>query len=390
MKKKIFTVIGLNAFSVFLYAQTGNVGINTITPGTTLDINGGLTTRETSVNVIANSATIPSNISQTQITGSATAIITIIAPTAPNSGQSLIIYNNTTGGFGAVLNGFTIPNGQALGFSYSNNNWRSTNGGSAWNLLGNSGTSSSVNFLGTRDNQDLVFRTNNIEKARITATGNIGIGTQVPTTNLNIVNAGTSSINVSATATTNTALKLENSVNGQAVIQNFTAKNASGVARITGMGINPNFSTNGLFVITRGTNSDFLLDLSNGHIGIGINPDITSQLHINGSAGSGSALRIVDGTQANGRILTSDANGLASWKVNIPPAFALSYNTTSTVLSGLSAGNTSALPNFITTVNTISGISFSGNIITLPAGIYQATVSLEFIMPPTVETVELS
>lgn len=38
----------------------------------------------------------------------------------------------------------------------------------SWNLTGNSGTNSSTNFLGTTDNQPLVFKTNNIEKLRIT------------------------------------------------------------------------------------------------------------------------------------------------------------------------------------------------------------------------------
>ncbi|MDH6254140.1 hypothetical protein M2347_003867 [Chryseobacterium sp. H1D6B] len=383
MKKKFFTLLAFNALSIVLYAQNGNVGINTTTPGTTLDINGAVTTRETAVAVSSNSAAVPANVSQVQLTGAATAVVAVTAPAAPNSGQRLVIYNNSTGGFGAVLNGFTILNGQALEFSYSNGNWRAINGGTAqggtaWNLSGNSGTLPNTNFLGTADNQDMVFRTNNTEKARIAANGNVGIGTLVPTTNLNIVNAGTSSTIVSATATANTALKLENSVNGQAVIQNFTAKTAAGISKLVGMGLNPNFSTNGIFSITRGTNSDFLLDLSDGHIGIGTTPDLISQLYVTGTAGAGSALRIVDGTQANGSILVSDANGLASWKVNNIPTFVLSYSTSSTVLSSVGIGGTSALPNFVSSINTTPGISFSGNTVTLAAGVYQVNVSLEF------------
>lgn len=37
-----------------------------------------------------------------------------------------------------------------------------------WNLSGNSGTNPSTNFLGTTDNQPLVFKINNTEKLRIT------------------------------------------------------------------------------------------------------------------------------------------------------------------------------------------------------------------------------
>ncbi len=46
----------------------------------------------------------------------------------------------------------------------------------SWNLTGNSGTSSTTNYLGTSDNQDLVLKTNNLERIRINSTGNMGIG----------------------------------------------------------------------------------------------------------------------------------------------------------------------------------------------------------------------
>ena len=85
-----------------------NVGIGTNSPGTKLDVNGALTVRETSVSVSANSATIPANVSQIQLTGSATGVITLTAPTPPNAGQLMSIYNNTTGGYAATFNSF-IP-----------------------------------------------------------------------------------------------------------------------------------------------------------------------------------------------------------------------------------------------------------------------------------------
>lgn len=47
---------------------------------------------------------------------------------------------------------------------------------SMWNVTGNSGTNSSINFLGTTDNQDLVVKTNNTERLRINAAGRTAIG----------------------------------------------------------------------------------------------------------------------------------------------------------------------------------------------------------------------
>lgn len=46
----------------------------------------------------------------------------------------------------------------------------------SWSITGNSGTSSSTNFIGTTDNADLKFRTNNTVKATISAGGETGIG----------------------------------------------------------------------------------------------------------------------------------------------------------------------------------------------------------------------
>lgn len=50
----------------------------------------------------------------------------------------------------------------------------------SWLTTGNSGINAQTNFLGTKDNSPLVFKTNNIERMRITKTGRIGIGTNSP------------------------------------------------------------------------------------------------------------------------------------------------------------------------------------------------------------------
>ncbi|MBI3459614.1 hypothetical protein HY009_01585 [Candidatus Acetothermia bacterium] len=56
----------------------------------------------------------------------------------------------------------------------------SSGGASAWSLSGNSGTNPSTNFLGTTSNTALVFRTNNLERMRLSENGSIVIGTNTP------------------------------------------------------------------------------------------------------------------------------------------------------------------------------------------------------------------
>jgi hypothetical protein len=81
----------------------------------------------------------------------------------------------------------------------------------AWALTGNSGTNPAVNFLGTTDAQPLVIRTDNTERVRITATGDVGIGTSTPAATLDV--NGTVAFSATATLTnTGSALTLPNDV----------------------------------------------------------------------------------------------------------------------------------------------------------------------------------
>ncbi len=64
----------------------------------------------------------------------------------------------------------------AKGFYYWDNtvsNWIAVLNSAGWQETGNAGTNSSTNFIGTTDTQDLSFRTNNIEKIRLTQQGQL-------------------------------------------------------------------------------------------------------------------------------------------------------------------------------------------------------------------------
>ena len=55
-----------------------------------------------------------------------------------------------------------------------------------WNLGGNTGTDENVDFIGTRDDQDFIVKTDDVEVARFTAEGKFGVGTS-PNYKLDIV-----------------------------------------------------------------------------------------------------------------------------------------------------------------------------------------------------------
>jgi hypothetical protein len=57
---------------------------------------------------------------------------------------------------------------------------------STWNSKGNAGTNPTINFIGTTDSQGFVVRTNNTERMRFVAGGNVGVGTTSPDTKFHV------------------------------------------------------------------------------------------------------------------------------------------------------------------------------------------------------------
>ncbi len=96
------------------------------------------------------------------------------APVGASVVNSLLVYNTAT------------VNDVTPGFYYwENGAWvRMGSGavstGDAWELLGNTATNPSVNFLGTTDAVDFVVRTDNTERMRVQADGKVGIGLLIP------------------------------------------------------------------------------------------------------------------------------------------------------------------------------------------------------------------
>jgi Chaperone of endosialidase len=146
-----------------IQSGTGNIGLNTPTPASQLQITS------------SNQAN-PSNTDGIIIPK--VDIFPITNPTALQ--QGMMVYLTT-------VSGINQP-----GFYYWDNvtvTWKSISGDKGWGLTGNNGTVAGTNYIGTQDNIDLVFDTNAIERMRIKqSTGNIGVGTAFPSESFQVVN----------------------------------------------------------------------------------------------------------------------------------------------------------------------------------------------------------
>jgi ethanolamine utilization microcompartment shell protein EutS len=271
MKKQIFTIIlllmgGVSTFGQFkldggvsslrlqtggidrmyiqpagINANTGSIGINTITPDAKLTINGDMSFKNITRFTVNGGYTATNRNGASVLIFEAGGVLNGIAggvdgmllyvlcgykmPTTITNGALLIKHEEST--FESVPANrimthtgadFNIPTGTGgvmMVYDGGRQRWRImevTSGSgsfSGWGLTGNSGSNPTTDFIGTTDAQPMTFKTNNVERMRILSGGNIGIGTTVPDTKLHIYNASAGSV----TALTNTIATIENSTN---------------------------------------------------------------------------------------------------------------------------------------------------------------------------------
>lgn len=158
----------------------------------------------------------------------------VFAPVTGTPVTSLLVYNTATAG--------VSPTNVIPGYYYwDGSQWvRMANGNSAtndWQLLGNANTNSALNFLGTTDNVDLIFRRNNTQSGYLgTSSTSFGVGAR----NASSTAAGTTAIGVNALAAVTTSLN--NTAVGNAALQTVTTFGAN-----TSVGARSIASNNGPF-----------------------------------------------------------------------------------------------------------------------------------------------
>lgn len=179
----------------------------------------------------------------------------------------------------AGLNGVTLPRTQFMSVPYALHSKTAFYSIANWALTGNDYIDTS-HFIGTKNLQDLVFKTNNTEKMRITSGGRVGIGTSTPTAALAIQNLNTSGNEIEFLST------------------NFNADIHANSQLNIGSSSTVSFLTSG---------STKLHIANNGNVGIGtMSP--TASLELSGQ------IKINGGSPGLGKLLVSDVAGLGSWQ----------------------------------------------------------------------------
>ncbi|MFV5703879.1 hypothetical protein ACM55F_18655 [Flavobacterium sp. XS2P12] len=201
MKKNELTPknIRLYIFSIVFFLLScsvvkAQVGINTITPQSTFEVNGSVGQKVTTVTT---STSLDENHSIIVCNNGSTAINLTLPTVTSCTGRIYIIKREVTSNANVTLIGtingganFILENAGDSVMLFSNGTeWKTTSNSissSSWSTTGNAGINSGTNFVGTTDSQDFVLKTNNTERLRVLSAGNIGIGVPAPTASLHI------------------------------------------------------------------------------------------------------------------------------------------------------------------------------------------------------------
>ncbi|UPT65629.1 MAG: hypothetical protein M0D57_13935 [Sphingobacteriales bacterium JAD_PAG50586_3] len=223
-----------------------------------------------------------------------------------SSGTNVVNIRNTNAAGYSSIDYFDHTGNQMCNVGYSNSS---------------AGAYAGTMYFATNADVDMTWAHNNTEVMRLATGGMLGIGTSSPSEKLDVIG------HIKAGATTDQEggqfMLAEPSLAGTGswVMDNFFSYDGGNKLRFWNdrTGVNP------------------ITILDNGHVGIGSfdwNEQPSTDLHVQGS------VRIEDGTQGAGKVLTSDANGNATWATPSSNAPNI-YSSTSQTLSGTSNNNIS-------------------------------------------------
>ncbi len=303
--------ITMNATQFFLQKTNGFIGVGTITPAARLDVKG-----DALINGITIGRGGAANLAENTALGSAAlaAITTGLFNTATgyqSLNSNLGGGNNTATGALALKantagNGNTATGAQSLKVNTTGNN-NTANGESAL-------TNNTTGINNTATGKSALF-------ANTTANNNTAVGSgvlKVNTTGAANTAIGSDAFNTNITGSNNTGLG------------SFTRVTVDGLTNATAVGAFAEVGASNSLVL--GSVAGFFTQATN--VGIGTTTP-TARLDVVGK------IKISDSTQGAGKVLTSDANGLASWQtistsggVSTIGAIAATSNANGAVITG--------------------------------------------------------
>ena len=366
----IFTATGgpLNGAEIMRLQDNGNVGIGTTAPGTTLEVKGTGTTlfrlqpsAASDDNVfIFGAASSSINRAKIYSTGNLGDVngdlrfATGLAGTAVD--PAMVIRSSGNVGIGtttptydlditkAPANGFVLLNvkntnaGTNAGAGYITyndaNNWAEMTLGSSTATTTTFGLTNAnfANFLtsttmaiGNSSANPIIFGTNNVERMRLLNTGSLKItGTSITSPGIWMEGTITDAAGgIDGILSRGTLTPTANNIWMAPFVTNLGTVNTGTFTGLTFYGAfleGSSWAKSGTGTITNGyglyvtaptiATSNYAAVFSGGNVGVGVTSPATK---LDVSGGNGTTLKIVDTNQGAGKVLTSDAAGVASW-----------------------------------------------------------------------------
>lgn len=206
-------------------------------------------------------------------------------------------------------------------------------GSYAWKLTGNSGTTAGTNFIGTTDNNALKFKVKNVFAGIIdNAKANtfFGYSSGINTSGITNCAFGQNALVNNTGGDNNAAFgggagQLNNLGSNNTYLGDSSNSMSTTTLNCTAIGF-ASFASNFSTAIGQSSlaplDSTIILGDTTAINGVGIGTSYpVAKLDVHGT------LKLKDGTQGAGKVLTSDANGLAAWKNNVTATFGIGTTT---------------------------------------------------------------